>query len=230
MYCSETVTWISIALFHARSSPDSPARYPMLNIFSPSGPGSLWELVTLTNLNRGDELVLYKYFVSYYWVIHTWTERRRMSQWPSCPPRSTPWLASHNKRIQRRVLLQWSRSVWLQPRAESWLPSAGTWRRSGDWKLNQTVCFWPACNSELGWELSESGRGDTPGGTSSYFIWMLIQGQGTGVISPGFADCMNNAELWLILFIDNLLLSVSEPLEGYFRLNDACNIIFKGER
>ena len=51
-YSSVTVTLISIALFHARSIPVIPARYPMLNIFSPSGPGSLWALATRTNLNK----------------------------------------------------------------------------------------------------------------------------------------------------------------------------------
>ena len=102
-----------------------------------------------------------------YSVIHTWTVWRRMFQWAYCPPRSTPILASHNKKIQKSVLLQWLRSVWRQQRREFWWPSGGRWRPSGDWKLNQTVCFWSVCNSALGWELSGSDRRPEPGGISS---------------------------------------------------------------
>ena len=68
---------------------------------------------------------------------------------------------------QKSALRQSARSAWQQPRGEFWLPSAGTWRLSGDWRLNQTVCFWWVCRSERGWELSGSGRVDKPGGTTS---------------------------------------------------------------
>ena len=173
----ETVTLISIVLFHAKRIPPIPARYPMLNILSPSGPGSLWALATLTNLNRENELLLYYCRQSF----HTWTEWRRMFRSPYYPPRSTPIMASHNMKTHGNLLLQWSESVWRQPRLEFWLQSGGTWRQSGGWRLNRTVCFWSVCRSEQGLELSGSDRGNTSGGTL-----ILIWGDTT--------DRMNNTE------------------------------------
>ena len=147
-YSSETVTLIRIALFQARRIPVIPTRYPMLKIFIPSTPGSLWALATLTNLNRGHFILVS------YWVIHTWTVRSRNFQGTWSLPRSTPWLASQCRRTPERVPLQSSDWLWWQPTGVFWWLSVPTWRPCGDWRLSRTVCWVAAGRPRPGWGLT----------------------------------------------------------------------------